>query len=751
MRIPHSGPGWWRRLAGIMLAIVLGLAACPAGAEPPSLDPKAIEALIKALENDKERQALVQQLKTLAEAARSLEPAPAPVPVLVETLGARFMARLADGIGRVESRIDEAASSLATIPEWLAQAAAASADRSVRERWVAIAVKLVTVLGLAAIGQYIAFRLLDRARRRLSAPGKGWTRRVLAGTGRMIVDALPVVVFAAIAFASLTLVKPQPITRYAALALINAHILVGLLLVATRFLLRPDTVALRPLPIGDSAAFSLFRDLRFFIASSLYGYFAIEAAALLGIEQAVHQVALHLFGFSIAVILSYGILRQRRSFSAWLEAHSATGDEGQLVRMLRAGAGGMWHLVAIGVVALAYLAWAFDIEEAFAFLVRAALLTIAILLGLRLLTGGLARFLGEGAAAVPRSELEDGQYGWIRSYRPVVRRTLQAGLYLAAALLLLEAWGFGAIGWVQSETGRFVLSRLLVVALVAAVAIVAWEITVRVITGYLERRDGSGRLVTESARARTLLGLLRTATRVVLIVLVVLTVLSEFGIQIGALLAGAGVIGLAVGFGAQSLVKDVITGAFILIEDSIAVGDVVNVAGRGGVVESISIRSVRLRDLDGTVHVIPFGEVTTVQNMTKDFAYAIIEIGIGYSQDVDDAIRVLREVGAEMQADPVHGASILDRLDVLGVDQLSSSAVMVKARFKTMPLKQWSVRREFLRRVKQAFDAHRIEISISPQPIYVAADHGGAGGPALRPVGLAKGDSPPPSRPEGRP
>ena len=736
---------WWRASLGIPLAIVLGILTGPVSAQQPDLDPKAIEALIKALENDAERQALVAQLKTLAGAQRALEPEPAPVPVLVETLGARFMERLSDGIGRVASRIDAAAGSLATIPDWLAAAAEASADRSVRERWAAIAFKLVTVLGLAGSGQFVVYRLLAGARRRLSTPGPGWVRRVLAGMGRMIVDAAPMMVFTAIAFASLTLVKAQPVTHYAALALINAHILVGLVLVATRFLLRPEAAALRPLPITDRTAAALYRDLRVFVASALYGYFAIEAAALLGIQPAVHQVALHLFGLSIAVILSFGILRQRRAFSAWLEARSATGDEGQVVRLLRVGAGGLWHLIAIGVVALGYLAWAFEIEGAFAFLIRATALTLAILVGLRLATGGLARLLGEGASMAPRAAIGARPYGWLDRYRPIVRRIVQGAIYVGAALLLLEAWGFGAVGWLQSDTGRYLLARLVVVGLVVAVAVVVWEITVRVIAGYLERRDSSGRLVMESARTRTLLGLLRTVTRVVLMVLVVLTVLSEFGIQIGALLAGAGVIGLAVGFGAQSLVKDVSTGAFILIEDSIAVGDVVNVAGRGGVVESISIRSVRLRDLDGTVHVIPFGEVTAVQNMTKDYGFAVIEIGVGYRQDFDEVIRVLKEVGAGMRDDPTYGPWILEPLDVLGVDQLGSSSVVVKARLKTRPLKQWVVRREFLGRAKRAFDAQGIEIPFSTHTVYLAADQKGQPGPTRIRTAPARGAGPPES------
>ena len=187
-------------------------------------------------------------------------------------------------------------------------------------------------------------------------------------------------------------------------------------------------------------------------------------------------------------------------------------------------------------------------------------------------------------------------------------------------------------------------------------------------------------------------------------------VLSEVGLNIAPLLAGAGVVGLAIGFGAQTLVKDVITGVFILFEDTLSVGDVVQIGSDSGVVESITIRTIRLRDETGAVHTLPFSSVTSIINMTKDFSFAVFNIGIGYDQDVDKVIEVLRDLGRELQLDPAWAPAILAPIDIIGLDKFADSAVTIKARIKTPPAKQWGVMREFNRRMKRRFDEVGIDI-----------------------------------------
>ncbi|WP_049974662.1 mechanosensitive ion channel family protein [Azospirillum sp. B4] len=253
-----------------------------------------------------------------------------------------------------------------------------------------------------------------------------------------------------------------------------------------------------------------------------------------------------------------------------------------------------------------------------------------------------------------------------------------------------------------------------------------------------------------SARTRTLLPLFRKTLAIVLSTAVALVILSQVGVNVGPLLAGAGIAGIAIGFGAQTLVKDFITGLFILMQDAVAVGDVVAVAGCSGTVEQISIRSMRLRDVSGTVIIIPFSEVTTVKNMTKEFSYAMFEVGVAYREDVDQVSEVLTELGADLQADPDYADRILEPIDILGLDKFADSAVVIKARIKTRPSDQWKVMRAFNRRMKQRFDELGIDIPFPHQTIYFGADKQGKAPPAYV-VATAVPGTPPPAPAESLP
>jgi small conductance mechanosensitive channel len=225
--------------------------------------------------------------------------------------------------------------------------------------------------------------------------------------------------------------------------------------------------------------------------------------------------------------------------------------------------------------------------------------------------------------------------------------------------------------------------------------------------------------IERSKRTETLAGLVETTARVVVLVFALLMVLKEIGIDIGPLLAGAGIVGLAVGFGAQSLVKDVISGFFILLENHMNVGDVVQIAGQAGLVESVNLRVTVLRDLEGRVHVVPNGEIAVVTNMTKEWSRAVLDIGVAYKEDVDAVIAILREVGEELRADPQFADRILEPLEILGLDRFDNSAVVIKAFFKTLPREQWNVVREFNRRIKRAFDERGIEIPFPHLTLYM--------------------------------
>jgi len=220
-------------------------------------------------------------------------------------------------------------------------------------------------------------------------------------------------------------------------------------------------------------------------------------------------------------------------------------------------------------------------------------------------------------------------------------------------------------------------------------------------------------------RAETLTKVIRNLLTIVVWSIVGMMILREIGVDIGPILAGAGVIGLAVGFGAQTLVKDFLSGMFILIENQFRVGDVVSAAGHSGLVEEISLRTTTLRDLEGKVHVIPNGEIAVVTNMTKEWSRFMIDVGVAYKEDVDHVMEVLKGVGESMTSDPKYSHLILEPLSILGVDSFGDSSVNIRVMFTTKPLQQWGIGREFRRRIKNTFDEKGIEIPFPHQTVYL--------------------------------
>lgn len=230
-------------------------------------------------------------------------------------------------------------------------------------------------------------------------------------------------------------------------------------------------------------------------------------------------------------------------------------------------------------------------------------------------------------------------------------------------------------------------------------------------------------------RADTLSSIFSLILRITILLLGGIMLLSELGIEIGPILAAAGVVGLAIGFGAQNLVQDIISGFFILLEDQIRVGDVVQIAGKGGLVEKINLRAVILRDLSGNVHYVRNGMIDIVTNMTKEFSMYVFDIGVAYRENTDEVVKVIKLVDEDLQSDPEFAPNILEPIEILGVDQFADSAVIIKARYKTVSLKQWMVAREFNRRLKMAFDERDIEIPFPHMTFYAGADKNGTASP----------------------
>jgi small conductance mechanosensitive channel len=233
----------------------------------------------------------------------------------------------------------------------------------------------------------------------------------------------------------------------------------------------------------------------------------------------------------------------------------------------------------------------------------------------------------------------------------------------------------------------------------------------------------------EKKRADTLSSLIRHVLSFTITAVATVMLLDLFGIDIGPILAAAGIVGLAVGFGAQNLVKDVIAGFFILMENQIRVGDVVQIAGKGGLVESVNLRMTTLRDLSGSVHYIRNGNIDVVTNMTKEYSFSVFDVGVAYREDIDEVMDLIREVGDQLQQDEETKDDILEPVEILGLDQFADSAIIIKARIKTKPIKQWQVGRQFNRLLKKKFDEKNIEMPFPHITLYMGEDKQGKAAP----------------------
>ncbi len=223
-------------------------------------------------------------------------------------------------------------------------------------------------------------------------------------------------------------------------------------------------------------------------------------------------------------------------------------------------------------------------------------------------------------------------------------------------------------------------------------------------------------------RIDTLLNILRSTIKILVWLMIGMLILRKIGIDIAPIIAGAGIVGLAIGFGAQELVRDFISGFFMLLENQIREGDVAIINGTGGLVEKVGLRTVVLRDLSGIVHIFQNGKINTLSNMTKNWSGMVFDIGVAYKEDTDKVIAVIQHVAEELQVDPDYKNNILEPLEIFGVDQFGDSAVVIKARYKTKPIEQWAVGREFRRRLKKAFDEQNIEIPFPHRTVYWGED-----------------------------
>jgi len=288
---------------------------------------------------------------------------------------------------------------------------------------------------------------------------------------------------------------------------------------------------------------------------------------------------------------------------------------------------------------------------------------------------------------------------------------LDAAIVLVALFVIAEIWGFDLLGWTTTTWGRTVSatgSQVAMVVVIAALGLEAATLFMQYLTARLRARTNDPR---RAAQLDTIGPVFRSAIQIVIVILAGMTLLSQVGVQIAPVLAGAGVVGVAVGFGAQTLVKDFFTGFFLIIEDIVALGDVVLIQGFSGTVEEMTLRTIRLRDFDGTLHIFPYGEAQIIHNMTKTYSFSAFELPVKVDTDIDKAMSVIHATFETMRQEGDCGAMILDDIELVGVELLSDVGIVLKGRIRTQPQARWKVLREFNRRLKPDLDAAGIVLT----------------------------------------
>ncbi|HEY4985420.1 MAG TPA: mechanosensitive ion channel domain-containing protein [Bradyrhizobium sp.] len=693
----------------------------PVGAKVSAEQQKDLRGLLDSLTDDSARTALIAQLRALL-AVKDSQQANQPGASSADLANGRddWLAGATRSLGSVSASILQFVADIQKLPE-LGQLVLAEMSDPAMRRWLAEAMAMiVTVLAAALLVEWLAKRLLAHPRRsvetRISA---NILIRLLLLCLRTFLDVLPIAAFAATAYGVLALVELGFLLRFAVVTLVNANVLSRAILASGRAMLAPEVPGLRLFQIDDESAAYGFLWLKRFTHAGVYGYFILHTAWLLGLSWTAYSFFANLLALFITGMSIVFVLQIRRAVSRWLRGRMAVNN----VARLRGHVAEVWHVVVIAYAIGVYLVWVTAVPGGFSYLLRASLLSALTIALAGLVLAGLMRTFAtlfdlssETRAKYPLLEAR------ANSYLPAFRQLLRSLVVAISGLALIEIWGGHPLEWLASTNGQGLLGRFISIGVVLLISLVALEVG----TAFGERMAQRN---PSSMRLRTLLPFLLNAYRIFLLTVASLIVLSELGVNIAPLLAGAGVFGLAVGFGAQTLVKDVITGIFILLENTISVGDVVEVGAHSGLVEKISVRTLHLRDFDGNVHSIPFGEVQTVKNMSKVFAYAVVDVTVSYRENIDEALAVMAEVAAGMVDSGPLAETIIAPFEVVGVEGLQDSAVWLRGRFKTRPPGQWNVRREFYRRIKAAFDERGIEIPFPHRTIYMGVDKRGAAPP----------------------
>ncbi|MCK2185630.1 mechanosensitive channel protein [Halomonas getboli] len=718
-------------LSGWLLACLLLVSGPLQAQQNPDGQQAANATLASLLENPETRQQLIDQLRAQAQAPADAATEAAKEVASEPSLPRQLANATSHVVDELGGQIGRAADTLVSLFE------GGLGDDSGFD--MAAFTSAAINLGMVILATFVLFVVIRRLARPLFTRLSQWSlngqglqpllRLVLCVGVAALIDALVV----ALAYVGGNLVATFAVGESGELStraslFLNAFLVIELLKAAVRMLFASHYEGLRLLPIGADSARYWNRWIARLIGLAGYGLMVgvplVNVYLSPSLGSAVGTlIMLGAYVYALAVVLrNRQPLRQALNHKAGQTTMTASRVSLQLFART-------WHLFALAYFTVVLVLTLTRPETALPFVLLATLKTLVTVLAGMLISSFLTQTIGR------RIRLNDDLRrklplleARLNSYVPTALRVVRAVILIVVVMLVLNAWGaFDLAAWYASEAGRSLVGKLVSVFVILAVAAGAWLGLASLIEHKLNPETGGGM---PSARTQTLLALFRNALAIALITLTAMIVLSEIGINIGPLIAGAGVLGLAIGFGAQKLVQDIITGVFIQIENAMNTGDVITVGGVTGVAEKLSIRSVGIRDLSGTYHIVPFSSVDTVSNYMRDFAYHVGEYGIAYREDIDQAIQALRDAFDDLANDEEQKAKLLEPLEVAGVIALADSSVNIRVRLMTTPGDQWAVGRAYNRLVKLHFDAAGIEIPFPHTTLYFGENKDGSAPPA---------------------
>lgn len=767
----HAAVSWRRRrerpwLAAWLLAAMLSclsvlwqapaMAALPlltpASAQEPAATPSALTpaALADLLDNPEARQALIDQLRSQAAGDKQAPAGNAPSrgapakPVSATPAEPSLQERMADGVQRFLTGIAADMGQGADDLRALASGQNLRMDSGqARSALLPLAMAVIATIIAFILLRMIAMRIYTRIDHWVAeqgcetgtppARGKPASMKVLARRAGAIIGALAidvaVVLLAAMAggAAALWTTPGRGTLDGLASLFLQAFVAVEIVKVLIRTVFAVRHPHLRLLPMSDELAKYWNAWLVRIVAAAGYGTLVVGPVMAAALSPALGRLTTMLIMLAVYIYAVRVIWQNRHAVRERLDRRAAGAATfmGSRLRLLSR----IWHVLGIVYFTILLVVSQVDPTDALPFMARATAQTLLVIgvgsLLILLLNAMLSKPIRLSDDLRRRLPLLEAR---VNAYVPAALKVVGWIIRIIIVLLILDAWrAFDLSRWLASDAGAAAIKVVLNIVIVLLIAMLAWTVIASIIEHRLSQSEERGM---PSARERTLLALFRNAALIVIVTMTLMVLLSQIGIDVGPLIAGAGVVGLAIGFGAQKLVQDIITGVFIQLENGMNENDVVQVAGVFGTVEKMTIRSVGIRTLDGGYHLVPFSSVDVVANHMRDFSYHLGEYTIAHRESVDDAIEHLRAAFAELMTDSVLGPEILEEMTVAGVTAVNDKGVTIRILIKTTPGMQWAVQRGYNRLLKKHFDAAGIELPYPHTVVYFGQDKRGFAPPA---------------------